>query len=285
VGGVDLPPELLWHYTSLEALGAMLATEPPSLMATSVYHLSDTSEVEVAADVLVRVLDAEASREGVSIEQAEQLEGVKRAVRRSRTEEVGDIDYDGIAGVFCLSEDGDLLSQWRSYCPADGGVAIGFVSENLVSRQKGAQKAELVRCAYRQDDAEGVLRNDRSVYNRTLVEAVWREITDGGPFMAGLLGHFYRIATRIKDGAFAEEKEWRLVTPVVFPGDMEVRFHRGRAVPYYPISFDCDWGPDLVRRVVVGPGRLSDLTFRALLPWLKRREIGVAQSAIPFRPL
>jgi hypothetical protein len=42
------------------------------------------------------------------------------------------IAFSGGAG-FCMSEDGDLLSQWRAYASNGGGVSIGFDSEYLKS--------------------------------------------------------------------------------------------------------------------------------------------------------
>src|SRR5271154_3613127 len=39
----------------------------------------------------------------------------------------GLLEYFGAVGV-CLSEDGDLLSQWRGYAADGGGIAIGFDS-------------------------------------------------------------------------------------------------------------------------------------------------------------
>jgi hypothetical protein len=51
-------------------------------------------------------------------------------------------------GVFIgsLSEEHDLLSQWRSYCP-DGGVSIGFVFDDL-RRIAEAHGFRLMKCIY-----------------------------------------------------------------------------------------------------------------------------------------
>lgn len=53
---------------------------------------------------------------------------------------------------FCLSEDGDVLSQWRGYADNAQGVAIGFEIENLrISTEKESQHefgAQLVPVLY-----------------------------------------------------------------------------------------------------------------------------------------
>jgi hypothetical protein len=47
----------------------------------------------------------------------------------------GVLSFLGAAG-FCMSEDGDLLSQWRGYADNGEGVSIGFKAESLKAIRK-----------------------------------------------------------------------------------------------------------------------------------------------------
>jgi hypothetical protein len=53
------------------------------------------------------------------------------------------ISYVSALG-FCLSEDGDVLSQWRGYADNAQGVAIGFASETLQSSIKKESRDKFV---------------------------------------------------------------------------------------------------------------------------------------------
>ena len=58
--------------------------------------------------------------------------------------------------VFSLSEEGNLLSQWRGYTPLGAGVSIGFNQDKLQrhAQQKGFS---LIKCLYKKEEQDNIL--------------------------------------------------------------------------------------------------------------------------------
>jgi hypothetical protein len=107
-------PTEFFHYTSIEGLKGIL--ENRCLWSTHFEYMNDSTEV-----IYGQTLTSEVIQE--------------RIVKCSEITQVflhqmfglNDIIYRGTAiYLSCLCEDGDLLSQWRSYGSGGGGCAIGF---------------------------------------------------------------------------------------------------------------------------------------------------------------
>ena len=149
-------------------------------------------------------------------------------------------DYDGLG--FCLSEDSDLLSQWRGYAENATGVSIGFSSEYLkwlssenrsrdipgftlakVAYEPSAHDASVAPTYLKVKDliAAGALkmlgrrslltdtRTDEEIErdNASIWSAAWNLFGD----TLGLLPELFRL----KAPAFREEREWRLISYLV----------------------------------------------------------------------
>lgn len=73
---------------------------------------------------------------------------------------------------FCLSERGDLLSQWRGYAAQGGGVSIGF-STDFFERMSAAKEAdEHVAALERVEYSEGQQLHEYEPMFRALVNAI-----------------------------------------------------------------------------------------------------------------
>lgn len=184
---------------------------------------------------------------------------------------------------FCMSEEGDLLSQWRAYAENGGGVSIGFdhaYLENLseikrdrqdqfhasltqVEYDEGRQKARLdVRL-------EQILKLvDQGALNRpTLLspdgpgdrekrEHLFRELTSH--FMFYLFDIF-----AIKNPAFREEREWRILFYLFNYADssevfkhISYRTRSDRIIPYVAVDLETLSTPSIVE-VVIGPRNIT----------------------------
>jgi len=268
---------LLWHYTSLDS--ALKIVEHEKVFATAIDHLNDAAEVKEAAAVFERMLGEQAKSDPDRWKK--HVDYLIRFANLSRHPEgqAFDIDETGQICVFCLSGTGDSLSQWRSYSPREGGVALGFGSEAMGDwrHQASDSTATLTECLY--TDAE----------HRTALDPLFAKLVvelQGNPSVSVdrifFLKNFHEIAPTIKHRAFADENEWRLVTPFVAPHDLKIRESRHRAVPYVSLAPPKRLGHCLVE-VRVGPGPNMELSYRALSMALGGPPYRVTRSDIPYR--
>lgn len=118
-----------------------------------------------------------------------------------------------------------------------------------------------------------------------------------------IISNFVQVAARFKDGSFAEEQEWRLISPVVaLPHSrVNVRPTGTGLVPYFefdlktgkqPLKTDIQpWRTNediCVRSVIIGPNPEFSLQMNALgkLFDAKNAYVNVvSRSDIPFRVL
>ena len=158
-------PDVLYHYCSTEAFFEILKSK--RIWLSSLRQSSDFLEGKLIAHALNRF--AEEDQLGEDYRRALRAFG---AVERS---------FEGIA--LCLSEDGDLLSQWRGYAADATGVSVGFSASYLAklgSEPVGLPSFELVKIDYAKDETrDDIVRPvyesvpklliDRGVYRRRLI--------------------------------------------------------------------------------------------------------------------
>ena len=126
--------------------------------------------------------------------------------------------------VACLSEAGDLLSQWRGYCSAGNGFSIGFSQERLLSVLSG-QGFGIAACIY--DYKEQHSLSEELVDDA--IEAIERSVSREDA-LGTFITRFLRIGPLLKHPSFSEEKEWRILCGIIPTDDarFQVRGRRGR---------------------------------------------------------
>jgi len=204
--------------------------------------------------------------------------------------------------VTCFTSKPDSLGQWRGYAGGDG-FAIGFRRECLeeltvpcwdyrngdVDRlsdkwfeipvsppqrvQYGNEKREISL-----SDAEEALR-----YFISSAEAIVPYVK----FSISVFTAALRICMTMKDEAFKEEAEWRLIAMQPYSAKLNFRpggYGNGGIVPYTEITYPTD----AVQRIVIGPGNSPELRERAVRQMLETYGFGinrveVVHSKVPFR--
>lgn len=159
----------------------------------------------------------------------------------------------------CFSEEEDLLSQWRGYADDGRGFAITFDQDKLkhVAQDNADNKLELTKVAYGDQDHDKI-----NEINCMLTDTFREDINSfaGANGFAGLRVNLerrqeYEDAARslftVKNGAFHEEKEWRLFTYGTLSSFEGVKLRgTGNALsPYLPATIPTD----AVARVTLGP--------------------------------
>ena len=274
------PPRHLFHYTDSHGILGILKSK--TIWATETQYLNDEREVEQAKNYIqlhassFREADVYASQ--FSPDEKELLEALEDGAKVTRP---------GVC-ITAFSEERDQLSQWRAYSK-QGGYALGLSGEALRECAMD-QGFILARCTYDHRESYriageilmNILRlyrasNDKSdEFKKKLSVQIAIDITKYGPLL--------------KDRSFAEEKEWRIITPRIGIGrpDLNFRESDGKIVPYVSVDIErClrHKGPDGTG-VIVGPGRDYHLSADAIQA-LTHREIGHSvwhgRSASPFR--
>lgn len=158
--------------------------------------------------------------------------------------------FEGLG--ICLSEEGDLLSQWRAYTNDAKGMSIGFNKEYFAALTNGVKSMKLLKVEYIDVAEVATLKPLQHLYD-SIVDKV-RKVPDRNPFRRGLLNTqsqeefdaeamahalstiglrqaalaLYRDLYAFKGKGFAEEREWRILYPCIAePGgqfDVDVPF-------------------------------------------------------------
>jgi hypothetical protein len=196
---------------------------------------------------------------------------------------------------FCLSEDGDLLSQWRGYADDGRGVAIGFES-NFFSDLIASMPDRSQGFDFLFEKVEYDLAEQKKVA-RPYFEAICKLADSGALSKPSFLSDkteaeheeqarqlslemvsFIPYLYTLKNHAFREEREWRLIA-LVTPGNpltvaltgrkptgwelssLEYHAKPDRLVPFRPIKIKPEGGRHPIREVVLGPKNITPKAF------------------------
>ena len=253
----------LYHYCNTNAFVSIIKLR--SLWLSSLVLSNDTMEGRIVNRVILEL----ARDNGLNGYPLQRLEEGVRTMEKT---------FHGLG--FCLSKDGDLLSQWRGYADNASGLSIGFSQAYLeklaeVLKEKKAPSFTLQKVEYEPDahktqiaptykelrkliDA-GALKMPTPITlldTRTDVEVKedQQKNIDADMKLFFKLLELYPKLFLLKGYGFREEREWRLVYTVVrgIADICDYRAASGSIVPY--IEFDiADLDMQVIDEVVLGP--------------------------------
>lgn len=119
-GATDAAPEMLYHYTSAEA--ALKIVETGQLRATHASFLNDSSEFQYGTEKYSEVLKKIKNSPSHGTRARKFLDS--HAINELLTQH-------STAFAFCLSAEGNQLSQWRAYSGHHTGYSLGFDPDGL----------------------------------------------------------------------------------------------------------------------------------------------------------
>ncbi len=266
--------DFLYHYTTPDSLIGIV--ENRTLWATDVFYLNDSEEfalgIQIARDYM-KDLKEKANGEP-TVGRLEWL--------LNEFEGIGPLRKKTVY-VSSLSVEDDQLSQWRAYCRG-GGFAIGFKVGRL-RELATAQGFVLERCIYNPEEQSQLITGAvDSIAGAWLnSNSPWPEQTGEGPrfeISLSLVHELSRLSPMLKNQAFLEEKEYRLISePSAFyvEGQKKFRNQRGLVVPYREFRLDND---DLWRQVraVVGPTPHPEQSKASVYALLRSDRTGCAHD-------
>ncbi len=281
-------PKTLYHYTSLEALVAIVQTK--RLRASNVRFLNDRSESLWLKEHVLAVL----RKPGFPSEQQNLISDAINSIETGRMQSLF---------VASFSEKCDLLSQWRAYCPSGLGVSIGFSAESLQEQWIANPlpgnpfflNAPLQRVRYyaatNEGELEQIVQRLLEVDRKIMVDEPNRQFS-----FSSTASWLYPLSPFFKHDAFSEECEWRKVVSKDYRQMPGQKFRQGKStlIPFVEIMLDVmRVGAECVPResyfineVVVGPTPVPELTLEAVHSLFSSEdhpEVPVRSSIIPFR--
>ena len=193
------PPRLLFHYTSLD--GALAILKSKSIWASNIDGMNDAKERAHSVDILTHCIENLMHRTGFR-------DGSLSSRITLRLKAVSDRSLGHC--VASLSEDGDLLSQWRAYGENGSGIALGF-NAALLRRDLDSKSFTLRKVIYDRRIQEEIC-ND--FLNKNFPSTAWETAPEDWPEVtttqidefASTIGVFF------KHPAFADEREWRAIS-------------------------------------------------------------------------
>lgn len=204
---------ILYHYTTLEGLKGILTNR--SIWCSHMRSFNDPLEFQYGKSLVVQELN--------NVLKNQQEREIKLFIQ-GLVRDIGTFEvlYHAYAACFCESD--NLLSQWRGYSSSGGGYNIGITFENETmfchdyENIEGKSHVILRKIIYDEKEQKDLI-ND---VIKELVEGALRGLTgfrkrggipDAWASMASMqaVNILYDIVFSLKNPAFKEEAEWRLI--------------------------------------------------------------------------
>jgi hypothetical protein len=279
----ERPTVPLYHYT--DQAGLLGIVKSKKIWATHHQYLNDTQEYLHAKGLVRREL-----HERLGAGNSDSLPLLK--AMQSSLDGPGNEDVNLYVASF--SQEKDSLSQWRAYSGPTVGFALGFQGDQLAL----PEGFTIARCIYKPEIQSEVIK---AIVTEVFEPAV-TQLSGVGPYnaattaVAGLLLKLHTFALIFKHPKFTEEREWRIVSPVMmdlppaYPVEQETKlaFRQGKSMltPYRCIPLKDNNGSFPLSEVVVGPNPNPGQSLRSVRSWLSSEHIAgieVRNSNIPYR--
>jgi hypothetical protein len=254
-------PDRVYHYTSQDGLLGVLGNK--QVWATNTRFLNDSSEGLHAVEYARNVIMNKINRGGLSPEEVSALEAMSNKAHTAAPRHY----------TTSFSEDGDSLSQWRAYCPPNGGYSLGIPTRQLVA-MANEQGFWLVRCIYEHKEKYALINQlikqhlEYFAGKLTVLdgkEEWWKDV--GWQFAQ----HLALTGCVFKHASFSEEKEWRLVSATIDESRTKIDFRSSasRLIPYFKFNLQSEKNPSLAEhkgvmfQILAGPASDRDLVSLA----------------------
>ena len=268
------PPEVLFHYTNYE--GAKGIIESHSLWLTKVAYLNDKSELKLAIDLFKTNVQA-ICKQSPDQELGNFLVTVANQLDCFQSTNI-------CVASFCVNQ--DLLSQWRSYGNNASGIAIGFLTEQLLSLSN-SHSLRLWKCIYDWDQQNRLIGE---LLNQLIESYKIISSADKSSLIPFFNTTFLSLAPVIKNRHFREENEWRLIIGPKKNTDpnWNARISNTRVSEYYKLDFlpDNEGFFKTIKGLVIGPSSdplIVSNPFNVLLEKNKYKFEQIIFSQIPYK--
>lgn len=274
--------KILFHYTSFEGLLGITSSQPQSIWATNILYLSDASELHYALGLLKEQIRNFQKELGNAL----MHENVFFQRLMEFIEEENFIPSGHLGCYVCsFSQEEDLLSQWRGYCPKGIGLSLGFKFSKL--KECAQSQGFLIKCCIYKENKQ--LEQLRKLIERTYhqIKSIRTEEKERKLLIDFIL-KFIELAPTFKHPKFEAEREWRIIAGLKSKATQLIKFRPGQSmiVPYIEIPLPRDGDKLYINKIVIGPTherKLSKASVEYLLRSKKVKFDEVQYSTIPYR--
>jgi len=285
---------VLYHYCSNAAFHSIVENRSIWLSALSLSN--DTMEGKLVTDVITEMAKSD---------------GLDQANIRRLKESVSLLEQIVEGLGFCLSEEGDLLSQWRGYADDASGVSVGFskkylekLSEASLNPQKSGftlQKVEyeyesqkkriqatydkikelINQGAYKPLKYQTILKFKTNEEIEAENKIIKKAFSDLSLTILPLIFEFFLLKTK----AFQEEREWRLISYLSKISDDQCLFlhNSDKIVPYRKFSLS-NLEENSIVEVIFGPkNNTPEYVIDGLLKQNDFENVNVIHSKASYR--
>ncbi len=276
---------VLYHYTSQWAMHSIV--ENRCLWISHVYYMNDANEIRYGCNLFKKIISNRINHEE---------EGIIKQLLFDLSNQVDQLmGFPHYLFIFALSEKGNLLSQWRGYTPLGAGVSIGFNQDKL---QEHARQREfsLIKCVYEKKEQDDILYPllDRIItqFNIDLPSIDTKGIPEHQKYLYYLNKYKEELLMAfcyLKDPAFKEECEWRLISKYYEKYiDPDIKYREGKTtlIPYIELKLSgIEQDGRLFEQVFVGPSPNYQLSFHAVSCYLSNKNACniIINSQMPYR--
>lgn len=276
-------PKTLYHYTTQTGYMGILGSQ--KIWATKINYLNDASEANYAIQVAKSLVD-DFKKKGFK-----KIETLVRFIEETEWLNLGADWY-----VSSFSEKGDLLSQWRSYCPKGSGICLGFNRKGLRHLSEN-QDYSMIKCIYDQSTHRMLIKPILFKYIEKIQNL--HSAYDGGEpssnhminadkqLMKAFQSEFLKIAIYIKNPVFSEEREWRIIVHEKEADGISYRQGNTMLIPYTTFMLS-DENINAVSEIIIGPTLHPHLSLNSAKEYaqIKRvSDINFRISEIPYQVL
>jgi len=223
------------HYTDGPAFLNILKNQ--ELWASDAKYLNDYNEINHGKNIFIKELGLLGDN------------GLEGSASDITTSIIEFLSWRSV-GIISFSQEADLLSQWRGYCPTNGGYAIELQQESMFN------DSDIIinSCIYDKNDQETIAKK----YSEQLKPLVGKQDINKERDIFPIINEMFATICCFKNHGFYEEKEVRIIVP---PRNRTLYFRErgGLIIPFYKIKFNLE----SVRRIWIGPMKDSDLAERA----------------------
>lgn len=272
------------HYTSQPGLIGIISTEV--IWATNIKFLNDEHEYQDALNLVEEII----KKSKITPDHRDHAVYKTYIERINRKLKTLDAYTTESIFTFSLSQETDLLSQWRGYCSQNNGYCIVFDIDKLYEKIKSVcESVHLVSCVYERKDKERKLKD--------LLNQYWSKylsVSDDKKrktIMDNFADEVMLLASHFKHPSFSEEREKRIVVFSEHVPDSGHKFREGKfsIIPYIELPAPRDY----IKIIIIGPTSNKNLAKRALEMFLEKAfgfppslfgDLDVEFSITPYRP-
>jgi hypothetical protein len=265
----EMPSTPLYHYTSQSGLMGII--ESRQLWATNLFYLNDSTEFQYCLELIKKRIN--------SLHESMINEELENFLKKTLVNLNNLVNDDIGIYVFSFSENEDLLSQWRGYCPDRLGFSIGF-NANDIWESIHYQDIIIAKCVYAPEEQNNLISRilDKTIkcYNENSSKLDKSDFSRRVKLTFGW--DLLNVAPILKNESFHEEKEWRVIS-VRRISEEGISFREGTnwIIPFIKIPLASINEKINIHKIIISPTSHAELALSSVQNYIATKNVSVGK--------